>query len=193
MKLKNHFTSFLLLAFVIVLTSTVNAQEAKTVPASPSDAQRPAVKQIRDRKTDFLHRLGLTEEQLQEIRKIHQEKKLLMEDAHKRFREASRALNETIYADQANEADVQARLGDLQLAQAELEKLRYMNEFAVRRVLTAEQLVRFRELRQRFEKMREEMKSRRQYNGDRTINRQHPGKHQRVEPSSQKDQQRQDL
>jgi hypothetical protein len=77
-----------------------------------------------------------------------------------------------------------------------MEKLRFMNEFAVRRILTQEQLVKFRELRQRFEKMRQELKTRRQFNGERTFNRQSPNR-QSSEPSAQpampKDQQHPDL
>jgi hypothetical protein len=41
-------------------------------------------------------------------------------------------------------------LKELQLAQAEAAKLRYLNELGLRKILTPEQLARFRELRQRF-------------------------------------------
>ncbi|MBK8467222.1 MAG: periplasmic heavy metal sensor [Chloracidobacterium sp.] len=187
---KKYFTTIIMLALAFVFSSTAIAQDAKPSDAPPREVQRPEMKQTRDPRTDFLHKLGLTEEQVQQIRKIHQEKKALMEEAQKRFREANRALNEAIYADQTNAEEVQARLSERQMAQAEVEKLRYMNEFAVRRVLTQEQLVRFRELRQRFEKMREELKMRRQFNVDRT---RHHGKPQTAESSRSKDQQRQDL
>ncbi len=172
MKAQNYFKTIFLLAFAFILSSAVIAQDAKPTDAPPPEAQRPAMKQFQDRHADFLHRLGLTEEQLQQIRKIHQEKKPLMEDAQKRLREATRVLNEAIYSDQVSEGDIQARLSDRQLAQAEVEKLRFMNEFAVRRLLTQEQLVRFRELRQQFEKLRKVLETRRRGNGDRQFNRQ---------------------
>ena len=196
MKVNNYIKTFLLMAAAFVFSTTVIAQDVKPAEAPPPEAQRPGMKPMQDRHADFLHRLGLTEEQVQQIRKIHQEKKPLMDEAQKRLREATRALNEAIYADQISEADIQARLSDRQLAQAEVEKLRFMNEFAVRRLLTQEQLIRFRELRQQFEKMRETIETRRRSNGDRQFNRQRPGndayRPQTPEPSSN-DQKRQEL
>ena len=48
-----------------------------------------------------------------------------------------------------------------------------MNELAVRRILTPDQLFRFRDLRQRFEQAaRENFQNRRPLNGDRMVNRQ---------------------
>ena len=64
-------------------------------------------------------------------------------------------------ADTVSDEEVQARLKEVQAAQAELVRLRFENELAVRKVLTPEQLVRFRELRQRFEQMRENFQDKR--------------------------------
>ena len=67
-----------------------------------------------------------------------------------RFRAANLALDEAIYADSPNDADVQARMKEVQLAQAEIIKIRITSELAIRKVLTPEQLVKFRELREKF-------------------------------------------
>jgi Spy/CpxP family protein refolding chaperone len=102
------------------------------------------------KRQDLLRSLGLSPEQLKQVRKMNQARKPLIEAAMVRVRNANRALDEVIYADNLDEAAFQANLKEVQLAQAEAAKLRYLNEFGIRKILTPEQLARFRELRQRF-------------------------------------------
>ncbi|HEY2847452.1 MAG TPA: hypothetical protein VGI80_06520, partial [Pyrinomonadaceae bacterium] len=64
-----------------------------------------------------------------------------------RVREANQALDRAIYADNVDENEVKARLNDLQQAQAEIARIRFTNELAIRRILTPEQLAHFRDLR----------------------------------------------
>ncbi|MBK6721879.1 MAG: hypothetical protein IPG58_00925 [Acidobacteria bacterium] len=47
------------------------------------------------------------------------------------------------------------------MAQAEVYKVRFTSELAIRRILTPEQLVRFRNMRERFERARQEADERR--------------------------------
>ena len=145
---------FLPLAAVFVFTGAILAQDTKQGEIQPTPTP------VKDVRTTALAQLGLTKEQVQEIRRINVARKPLMDEAQKNLREANRLLDEAIYSDQVNETDVQLRLKDAQTAQAEVARIRFMNEFAVRRVLTPEQLVRFRELRQRFEQAREEIQTR---------------------------------
>jgi Spy/CpxP family protein refolding chaperone len=102
------------------------------------------------KRPDLLRSLGLSPEQMQQVRKMNQARKPLMDAAMVRVRNANRALDEVIYADNLDEAAFQANLKEVQLAQAEAAKLRYLNELGIRKILTPEQLARFRELRQRF-------------------------------------------
>jgi Spy/CpxP family protein refolding chaperone len=111
----------------------------------PQNGGRPQAK-----RPDVLRSLGLSPEQLQQVRKMNQARKPLMDAAMVRVRNANRALDEVIYADNLDEAAFQANLKEVQLAQAEAAKLRYLNELGLRKILTPEQLARFRELRQRF-------------------------------------------
>ena len=99
---------------------------------------------------DMLRALGLTPEQVQQIRRMNQARKPQMDVAAMRLRMANRALDEAIYADTVDDAVFQARLKDLQLAQAEMARLRFTSELGVRKILTPEQLGRFREMRRRF-------------------------------------------
>ncbi len=163
----------MLLPFVatLIFVSISAGQDGKPADAQP-DPQRPVANQQQDIRAYVLRQLGLSREQIQQIRRMNAERKPQMEEANKRFRESNRALDEAIYADNVVETDVQARLRDVQLVQAEVMRLRFMNELAVRRMLTPEQLIRFRDLRQRFEKARDSIQNARPLNGERQIDRQ---------------------
>lgn len=106
-------------------------------------------------RANMMRQLGLSRQQMQTLRRINAERRPLIEAAQDRFRFAMKQLDEAIYADTVNETDVQDRLKELQLAQAEVFRLRFMNELAIRKMLTPEQLVRFRQMRQRFERARQ--------------------------------------
>jgi Spy/CpxP family protein refolding chaperone len=151
------------------LAGSVSAQEATPPEAQAQPGQQPD--RPRDLRANFLHSLGLSDEQIQQIRQINIARRPLMDEAQKRLREASRALDAAIYADQVVDADVDARIRDVQTAQAEVSRIRFLNELAIRRVLTPEQLGRFRELRQRFEQGRQQLRDRRNIDGARPLQR----------------------
>jgi Spy/CpxP family protein refolding chaperone len=137
--------------FVVAATAfAVAAQDAKP-EASPEQPRQP----------NLLQQLGLTPEQVAQVKQINQQRKPLMEEAQRRMRDANKALDAAIYADNVDETDVRAKLEEVQRAQSELARLRFTNELAIRKVLTPDQLVRFRDMRQRFELAREDMQQRR--------------------------------
>lgn len=104
-----------------------------------------------DRRPNLLAELGLAPEQVQQIRRMNQERRPKMIEARQRMGDAQRNLDMAIYGDSViSDAEFQARLKEFQTAEAELARLRFENELAVRKVLTPEQLVRFREIRRRF-------------------------------------------
>lgn len=124
-----------------------------------SEPQRPTANQ--QPQVNMLRQLGLNPEQIQRLQQINRTRKPLMDAAQEKLRNANRVLDEAIYADEVSDADVQTKLKDVQLAQAEVFRVRFTSELAIRRILTPEQLVRFRNMRQRFERAREEAESRR--------------------------------
>ena len=158
--LKTIFLAMMYLAFV----TAAYAQDA-----TPQETPKPVAAKPPEGKQNLLLQLGLSREQIQQIRRLNAERKPMMEDAQRRFREANRALDEAIYADQVNDIDVQSRLKDVQVAQAEVANIRYTNELSVRKILTTEQLVRFRELRQKFEMVRRTTENQRPNGGGRVI------------------------
>lgn len=127
---------------------TVSFSAAKAQDETPAEAAPQNFNQAR--RPNLLIELDLSQNQIQQIRRINADKRLLLRDAQQKMREANRALDQAIYADEADETEIQARLKDAQLAQAEVTKIRSATELAVRRVLTPNQLVKFREIRQRF-------------------------------------------
>ncbi|CAN5335451.1 hypothetical protein BH10ACI3_BH10ACI3_05960 [soil metagenome] len=177
MKAFNIFRIIISLTAIALFAAVGLGQDTKPTESQPQDAPRSAVNQSPDVRANVLRQLGLSPEQVQQIRRATVARKPQMDAAQTRLREANRSLDEAIYADVVDEVVFRDRLKEAQLAQAEVAKIRFMSELAVRRILTPDQLVRFRELRERFEKAREEFQTNRQMDrkGDRNGFRQRQG------------------
>ncbi len=143
-KIKFLFTIFIL----FFCFGTVSAQDNfdDDNPPPENNQQRP----------NLLRELDLTQEQIREIRTINQSNRQDLRAAQMKVGEARRNLDQAIYSEKADEATVKQRLKEFQDAQAEIARIRAFTEFSIRKILTPEQLIRFRELRQRFEQMRRE-------------------------------------
>ena len=133
----------------IVMTAFVASALAQDVTVTP-----PSREAIRPQNS----------ERSPDLRKTNMERRPLLIEAQAKVREANRSLDDAIYSDTVDEQLVKDRLRQAQLAQSEVIKLRFMNEFAIRQILTPEQLARFRELRQRFSGNREDSQVRRKKN-----------------------------
>ncbi|MBX7173190.1 MAG: periplasmic heavy metal sensor [Pyrinomonadaceae bacterium] len=103
----------------------------------------------KNRRPGLLEMLGLTPDQVRQIRQLNKTLQPMRQEAQRRFAIANRALDEAIYADEVNEELINQRMKEAQLAQAELIKSKTMMETSVRKILTQEQLIKFRELRER--------------------------------------------
>jgi len=138
-KLKYIFTVLSLLTFAGIIA----AQDVQDEPP-------PRENQKKER-PNLLRELDLSREQVQQIREINQTNRRELRAAQQKVGEARRNLDQAIYAEKEDDANVQIKLREFQDAQAEAARLRADTEFQIRKVLTPEQLVRFRELRQNFE------------------------------------------
>jgi len=114
---------------------------------------------------NLLEQLGLTPDQVREIRQLNKQRKPAMEGAKLRVVNANRDLDAAIYADNVDEAQVNAQLAELQIAQADVARIRFTNELAIRRILTPEQLGRFRDLRRQVETAMQGRRQERMENG----------------------------
>lgn len=142
---------------MFVLLTNTKAQD-ETVP--PINVLNPSQNHLP--RPNLLRQLGLTQDQIAQIRQINQDRKPQIRAAQNRLREANRNLDEAIYADAANDAEIQARLKEVQAAHADVIRIRSLTELAVRRILSPEQLAKFRDVRRQFmEEKKENMPERR--------------------------------
>jgi Spy/CpxP family protein refolding chaperone len=129
----------LLLLLLTISTSRALAQ-------TPGDTPLPEAAQD-DQTDDWRGALNLSPDQVGRIRSILQERKFERQAARRRLNQAQRALDDTIYSDNATEAVIEQRAREVAEAQAAEIHLRAMTELNIRRVLTPEQLTTFREIR----------------------------------------------
>lgn len=149
---KFRFFSLFLTILALGFSISVVCAQSDLPPDEAEVSRKPAAA----RRPQILRELNLAPAQIRQIRRLNQERRPLMREAQLRFRQANRALDEAVYADAPNEALIRARLAEVQAAQAEIIKIRTAHEFAIRLVLTTEQLAKFRDLRQRFMRARDD-------------------------------------
>lgn len=121
---------------------------------------------------DPIRELNLSPEQRERIRAIREQLQGERAAINQRLRETNQALEEALDADNPHESVVEQRLRDVAAAQAAAMRMRVLSEVRIRRVLTPEQLITLRTLRQnarglRTERQRENMETRRQERVDR--------------------------
>lgn len=161
MKKLNSVFIFLI---TLLCVSFVSAQVDDGNPPPPNGFEH------QQGRISLLRELGLNQVQIQQIRLINQNIRPLRRTAAERLITALQKLDETVYAEFADEAEIQTNLRIVNEAQSEMLKLRIQSELAVRKVLTPEQLVKFREIRKNFA----ERKELRQMRRNRTPNRRNP-------------------
>ena len=140
MKTNPLFLIFALL-FTMLAFSAVYAQDEPAGDDNPPQAARPF---------KIMQELGLTREQIQQVRRINQTRRPIMQSAQQRWRSARRNLDAAVYADDASDEQIRELTREAMAAQSDLLKERTHTEYLIRKVLTPEQLVKFRELRERL-------------------------------------------
>ena len=149
----------IIFALLVCVLATSFAIGQKQTFANKADNKKG--RQIR-----IFRQLGLSQEQIQQIRRINQETRPRRRQAALHLRETKKDLDAAIYADVLDEKNVQTRLKTFLVAQAEVVKLNRRNEIAVRNVLTLKQISKFRKLRRTHAKnQRKRQQMRRKRNG----------------------------
>jgi Spy/CpxP family protein refolding chaperone len=155
---KINFFSLIFTGFLLALTFTTGKAQETTPTDNPNQAARPF---------KIFQELGLSREQIQQISRINQERKPIMQEAQRRWRQANRELDLAIYADDSTDEQVKDLVKTAQIAQSELLKERTLTEYLIRKVLTPEQLVKFRDLR---EQIRQRLNNLKKQNNQNTQN-----------------------
>jgi Spy/CpxP family protein refolding chaperone len=152
-KVLSRWISFAVLLLVAGIFAPANAQTAAPQQSQTDPAQtRP----IQANQLPDLAQLNLTPEQIQKIRGINAELKDQRQAANQRLRLAQRALAEAIESPTPDEKLIDQRSHEVADAQAATIRLRSLTEARVLQVLTPEQRVRLREMRQRNQALRRE-------------------------------------
>lgn len=97
---------------------------------------------------DPIGQLNLSPEQREKIRAIREQLRDERAAINQRLRETNKTLEDALDADNPNESQLENLMRDVAAAQAAAMRLRILNEVRIRRVLTPEQLVTWRRLRQ---------------------------------------------
>ena len=129
---------------------------------SAQENSEPQEQQFTDepRRPQLLRELELSQPQIRGIRQINVENREKLRDANLRLREARLKLDAAIYADNLDETVYANALQNLYKAQAEVARIRAATELRIRKLLTPEQLIRFRELRAKFSQFKEDRQDR---------------------------------
>ena len=151
--MKNFYSSSLIFAALLLIASFSSVKAQNNLPPTDLPNQKPDVQA----RPNLMAQLGLTQDQIKQIRRINQERKQQTRAAQDRLREANRNLDQAIYADVADDVEIQTRIKEVQAAHAEVIKIRSLTELAVRRILTPEQLAKFRDVRQKFMEKKEDV------------------------------------
>ena len=134
---------------LIILGSTVGASAQTTQPQNqvetpPTQAQIAPAQQLPD-----FRLLNLTPDQIQKIREINMGLKDERQAANLKLRQAQRGLAEAVESSTPDESVIAQRSSEVAEAQANTIRLRSLTEARVLQVLTPDQRVKLREMRQR--------------------------------------------
>lgn len=135
---------FLLLLLLFCAAQSARAQGGGEGLRPQEAAQEPA-----EQNANLANELKLTPEQIGRIAAIREQTKDERRRINQRVRQAQRALEEAIYADDASQSLIDERMRELSAAQADSTRLRVRTEMNIRSALRPEQLAALREIRMR--------------------------------------------
>ena len=147
---KRNLTVILSIAFVLLGTSVAAFAQTTQIQnqTDPSQAQNAQAQNPQNQGNE-LRLLGLTPDQIQKIRAINLDLKDERQAANMKLREAQRALAEAVESPTPDENLIAQRSREVAEAQSNTIRLRSLTEARILQVLTPEQRIRLREMRQR--------------------------------------------
>jgi Spy/CpxP family protein refolding chaperone len=154
-------TSRVLFPLILLLVIAGTKATAQT----PQNAE-PAQTQTQAGQLPDFAQLNLSPDQIQKIRAINAEVRNQRQAAGMKLRQAQRALAEAVEAPTPNEAMIEQRSHELADAQAATIRLRSLTEARILQVMTPEQRIKLREMRQRNQAARREGNQQQQLPGN---------------------------
>jgi Spy/CpxP family protein refolding chaperone len=155
-KMRSSRILFPVILLLAMVGGEVRAQDAtRQNPVEPAQLQTQTQANQPGQLPDFAE-LNLSPDQIQKIRAINAELKDQRQAANQKLRQAQRALAEAVESPTANESLIEQRSHELADAQATTIRLRSLTEARILQVMTPEQRLRLREMRQRNQALRRE-------------------------------------
>jgi Spy/CpxP family protein refolding chaperone len=145
---KRNLTVILSVAFALLGTSVAAFAQTTQTQIDPSQAQNAQAQNPQNQGNE-LRLLGLTPDQIQKIRAINLDLKDERQAANMKLRDAQRALADAVESPTPDEALIAQRSREVAEAQSNTIRLRSLTEARILQVLTPEQRIRLREIRQR--------------------------------------------
>jgi Spy/CpxP family protein refolding chaperone len=140
----------LMLSVVAMLFGAGTGVVAQTTqPQSQTDPVQAQTQNIPANQVPDFRLLNLTPDQVQKIRTINMDLKDERQTANQKLRQAQRALAEAVESPTPDEALIAQRSREVAEAQANTIRLRSLTEARILQVLTPEQRMKLREMRQR--------------------------------------------
>jgi Spy/CpxP family protein refolding chaperone len=161
------FPAILLLAIAGVQVSA----QTPTTPQNPAEQAQTQILVAPSGQLPDFATLNLSPDQIQKIRAINAEVKDQRQSAIMKQRQAQRALAEAVESATPNETLIEQRSHELADAQAATIRLRSLTEARILQVMTPEQRIKLREMRQRNQALRREA-NQQQFPGNRLRRRQ---------------------
>jgi Spy/CpxP family protein refolding chaperone len=147
MKTKTTDVLILLLMIIFTLAGTLVSVQAQTATQQPQ-TQDPAQTQT-TQAPNLQAELGLTPDQIQKWRALNQELRPQEVAGTMKVREAKRALADAMEAPTPNEDLIKQRAKELADAQSAMTQLQALRQARVLQILTPEQRVKLREIREK--------------------------------------------
>jgi Spy/CpxP family protein refolding chaperone len=154
-------TSRILFPLILLMAMLGIEVSAQTQSAEPAQTQTGQATQLPD-----FAQLNLSPDQIQKIRTINSDVKDQRQAAGMKLRQAQRALAEAVEAPTPNETLIEQRSHEVADAQAATIRLRSLTEARILQVMTPEQRIKLREMRQRNQAARREANQQQQLPGN---------------------------
>src|SRR5437764_8503191 len=157
MKIKTTDVLILLLTIIFILACTLVSVQAQTSTQQPQtqDATQAQTTQPPNLQAE----LGLTPDQIQKWRALNQELRPQEVVGNLKVREAKRALAEAMEASTPNEDLIKQRAKEFADAQSAMTQLQALRQARVLQILTPEQRVKLREIRERNQALKRQQQA----------------------------------
>jgi Spy/CpxP family protein refolding chaperone len=134
----------------LIFISAIICYSFSIVLAQP-DPPPPGSQFAENRPPNLLQQLNLTKDQIQQLRVVNREWQPRLQKSQREFKAAQIDLDEAIYLDETSDEIINAKIEVVNATHSEMIRTRTMLQTLIRKILTKEQMERFRQLREDFQ------------------------------------------